>query len=254
MVNLSLENAVAVGRFYSPIHTTMRDVAETRTLPPTTSEFKAWLDRSLPPAGSRGTALDAGCGVHTFNSRILRDAGFSVVSVDLNDEAALAASHGGMCSAQASVTALPFAAGAFQFVVCTGVAHHTPDPMGVFREIFRVLAPGGTAYLSLYCFEASPFDWSVRALRLIGRVVPFALAHRIGRASPAINNFVLDHMYVPVLWLFKAAELERAFREMGFEVRDDFVSAVDPFHPRVGRAISGDGLLRVFALQKPGVS
>jgi SAM-dependent methyltransferase len=254
MVNLSLANAVAVGRFYSPIHTTMRDVAATRTLPPTTSEFKAWIDRALPRRGPRGAALDAGCGVHTFNSRILHDAGFSVVSVDLNDEAVAAAARAGMRAAHASVTALPFASGSFQFVVCTGVAHHTPDPMGVFREIHRVLAPGGAAYLSLYCFEASPFDWSVRTLRLIGRVVPFSLAHRIGRVSPAINNFVLDHMYVPVLWLFKAAELERAFRAIGFEVRDNFVSAVDPFHPRVGRAISGDGLLRVFALQKPRVS
>jgi ubiquinone/menaquinone biosynthesis C-methylase UbiE len=45
---------------------------------------------------------------------------------------------------QGSVEALPFADAAFDFVISNGVLNLVPDKDAAFREIARVLRPGGT--------------------------------------------------------------------------------------------------------------
>jgi ubiquinone/menaquinone biosynthesis C-methylase UbiE len=43
----------------------------------------------------------------------------------------------------ASLAALPFSDASFDLITCNMVVEHLPDPMPIFREISRVLAPGG---------------------------------------------------------------------------------------------------------------
>lgn len=45
---------------------------------------------------------------------------------------------------------LPFSDGAFDLVICSGVAHHTPAPHAAIEECIRVLTPGGRLYLRVY--------------------------------------------------------------------------------------------------------
>ena len=45
------------------------------------------------------------------------------------------------------VTAIPYADGAFDWVICNHVLEHVPDDARALREIMRVLRPGGTAIL-----------------------------------------------------------------------------------------------------------
>lgn len=45
---------------------------------------------------------------------------------------------------------LPFADCSFDFVYSWGVLHHTPDTAQAFRELHRVLRPGGTARVMIY--------------------------------------------------------------------------------------------------------
>jgi len=45
---------------------------------------------------------------------------------------------------------LPFADGAFDVVYSWGVLHHSPDTPKAFREVHRVLKPGGTARIMIY--------------------------------------------------------------------------------------------------------
>ena len=45
---------------------------------------------------------------------------------------------------------LPFASESFDVVYSNGVLHHTPDTAGAFREVHRVLRPGGVARVMLY--------------------------------------------------------------------------------------------------------
>jgi ubiquinone/menaquinone biosynthesis C-methylase UbiE len=53
---------------------------------------------------------------------------------------------------------LPFADASFDLVVSSFALHHWRDPLRVFDEIARVLAPGGRYYLADVCREPSLFQ------------------------------------------------------------------------------------------------
>jgi SAM-dependent methyltransferase len=224
--NLSL--AESVSSFYQPIHTAGH-------VGPTVHEFRDWLTRWRPEAkGQR--ALDAGCGFHLHNTGLMREAGFDVTSIDINPPPG--ALYG-------SVLDMPFGPATFDLVISTGVLHHTPAPAKGLAEIARVMKPSALAYVSLYCFARSPWEWIVRSWRAFGRVVPFRVMHRLFSWSLTVNNFVLDHMYVPTLWLFTRDDVLAMAKATGLELVEDFRSVIDR-----GPG-TGDGLVRVFVFRKP---
>lgn len=45
---------------------------------------------------------------------------------------------------------IPFEDNCFDMVYSFGVLHHTPDTAGAFREVYRVLKPGGVALIGVY--------------------------------------------------------------------------------------------------------
>jgi SAM-dependent methyltransferase len=152
-----------------------------------------------------------------------------------------------------SILQLPFPAAAFDFVVCSGVVHHTPDPEAAVRELRRIVKDGARLYISAYCFEDSLMLLIVKLWRLAARTIPFSLLHGLFRRSRFVNNYVLDHMYVPILWIYRPADFAALLARCGFVVDETFVSRFDWFH---GRAIgpwsmTGGGLLRIFVC-RPG--
>ena len=50
---------------------------------------------------------------------------------------------------RADLTAMVFASGTFDFLLCNHVLEHVPDDGAAMREMFRVLRPGGTAVISV---------------------------------------------------------------------------------------------------------
>jgi SAM-dependent methyltransferase len=58
---------------------------------------------------------------------------------------------------------LPFADATFDLVYSWGVLHHSPDTAKAFREVGRVLRPGGVARIMIY------HRWSLTGLMLWGR-------------------------------------------------------------------------------------
>ncbi|RQS12243.1 class I SAM-dependent methyltransferase [Burkholderia sp. Bp9002] len=54
------------------------------------------------------------------------------------------------------VHALPFDDGTFVAVIGRSVVHHWADPIGAYREIFRMLAPGGFALIHEPCSDPDP--------------------------------------------------------------------------------------------------
>jgi SAM-dependent methyltransferase len=91
--------------------------------------------------------LDAGCGrrllgrdLESLENELVSSAR-SVVGVDL-DVAHLRKHLNISRRACASLHSLPFPDGTFDLITCNMVVEHLPEPLPVFREITRLLAPG----------------------------------------------------------------------------------------------------------------
>ena len=245
-----------ISHFYTDLHGTMSERGSLMDAPfPSAKEFKQFLMRAYPGGMLGLRCLDAGCGGTAINSRTLVAAGASrVLAVDLNDNSlrrvrqSLPPRPGGLSLACGSVLQLPCPSASFDFVVCTGVVHHTPDPEQALRELRRVLRPHARLYVSAYCFEDSLMLPVVRLWRLAGRALPFTLMHRLFRRSRFVNDYVLDHMYVPILWIYRPSDFASLLGRCGFLVEETFASAFDRFHgATLGPwSLTGGGLLRTF--------
>lgn len=245
--NLSFKNYSETGSFYTKIHEEIARKSSSEK-PPTVLEFRNWLSTIKNPFDL--SALDAGCGLHALNTREMLEIGFKQVKpIDINPDAIAVNSD---VEAQfGSVLDIPFEDRCFDLVVCSGVIHHTANPEKAVYEIFRVLKSGGRAYISVYAFRRSLFHVIIFFLRSIARITPFSIVHRLFRLFPTINNFFLDHAYVPVLWLYRDSEFKSLLNQIGFVVESDFATSFDMF-ARIpfGQAISGDGLMRIYVCRK----
>jgi ubiquinone/menaquinone biosynthesis C-methylase UbiE len=125
--------------------------------------YREAIRRHLQP-GQR--VLDAGCGRYLRFCRELSDT-VSAFGVDLDQlDTDNRRSPFGV---RADVSRLPFPDGHFDMVISRSVIEHLADPPQVFREISRVLRPGGRVVL----ITPNKFDY----VSLIASVTPYRL-HR----------------------------------------------------------------------------
>lgn len=174
-----------------------------------------------------GEALDAGCGSGRYTIALRKAGARGAVGVDISDraiaEARERAKRLGYTDAiefvRGSVIDLPAAwSGRFDFVCSNGVVHHTPDPVKGLAEIFRVLKPGGTAFLMVY--GAGGLFWGlVDLIREILKPVPLDFADAwLEMTGTSIGKifFCLDHWYTPYQERLTQAEFERRLTAAGF--------------------------------------
>jgi SAM-dependent methyltransferase len=102
-----------------------------------------WLARLLPTGSAR--VLDAGCGTGGFiRSLQAANRGWQVTGLDLSPMACrLARERTGVEIVEGSITALPFADGAFDAITTGDVIYHVEDVAAALREFARCLKPGG---------------------------------------------------------------------------------------------------------------
>jgi len=91
------------------------------------------------PAGS---AVDVGPGPGG-NAGVLRDLGWRVTGVELNETAAGLCAARGLDVVRGEATRLPIRSGSADLVMSTDVWEHVEDDQTVAREAFRALRPGG---------------------------------------------------------------------------------------------------------------
>jgi SAM-dependent methyltransferase len=97
------------------------------------------------------TVVDVGCSTG-FITDEFRRAGATAIGIDIDVPGLAAASanlDGGISFVCTDGERLPFPEGSVDIVVFNHIYEHVVDADGVMREIVRILAPGGLAYLGL---------------------------------------------------------------------------------------------------------
>jgi SAM-dependent methyltransferase len=103
-----------------------------------------------------GTAMDIGA-AGGGNTRVLRDAGWSVVALEYGADGAQVAAGRGLPVLRGDATALPVATGSLDLVVAFDVLEHILDHDTAVAEVKRVLRPDGTFLVAV---PADPRLWS----------------------------------------------------------------------------------------------
>lgn len=131
-----------------------------------TKPSNAYLERpatlSLLPDVDGSRLLDAGCGAGHLTAE-LRDRGAAVVGLDVSRGMLSYAAEraGGAAFVRADLgTGLPFADGAFDGVASSLAFHYIRDWEPLFRELRRILAPGGWVVCSVQhpCADFAEYD------------------------------------------------------------------------------------------------
>lgn len=191
------------------------------------ADYAADLARRVA-TGRPGRVLEiaAGTGIVT---RLLRDAlppSAHLVASDLNSPM-LAIAREKFADTeqvefqQADATALPFAAGAFDVVVCQFGLMFFPDKSKAYRETFRVLAPGGRYYFNVWdSFEFNSFARITHEAvsRFFGQntpeffTVPFGY-HRIDAIKTSLIRAGFSDISIQVVRIDKTIEDVRRLAE-----------------------------------------
>lgn len=119
------------------------------------------VDRYQPAlaAHARGCLLDLGCGKVPFHAAY-RDFIEEAVCIDWPGSVHGTLHVDAFCNL---ASALPFTDGAFDTLLSSDVLEHLPDPVSAFKEMARVLRPGGMLLLNtpfFYMLHEVPHDYA----------------------------------------------------------------------------------------------
>jgi len=162
--------------------------------------------------------LEIGFGAGTDHLRLARKGGW-LVGVDLTPRNFVETARRFELDGRrarltvADMESLPFRDRAFDQVYSLGVVHHTPDVRRTVREIARVLAPGGRAWVAVYHRNSVFFWWSVYLYRFLLRG---GWRRRTLRAQLSLNERPNDDEGLVVL-LHAKRDVEALFRSAGFD-------------------------------------
>jgi len=184
------------------------------------SIYHGYLER-MPVAGADGlVVLDYGCGPgHDLvgfghYSRPERLIGIDVSPTSLSEARERLRLHGvgaEIVQLEEGARRLPLEDASVDYLHSSGVLHHVPDPVGVLRELRRVLKPGGTGRIMVY-------NWDSIFLHLY---VPYVLQLEQGLYAGwdvrAAFQRATDGARVPISEVYRPAEWVQLVESAGLE-------------------------------------
>ena len=139
-----------------------------------------------------GAVLDIGSGPGFLSTEVARKSpALQVCGIDLSGRMAGNAARRARGTAQfvlGNAAKLPFKSGSIDLAVSTGVFHHLKSPRLVFEECYRVLKPGGEAWI----YDGYPEVFRTHADRKnLGEQYGFFVRH-LGSTISAIHGFTRE--------------------------------------------------------------
>ncbi len=161
--------------------------------------------------GRAARVLELGSGPATFAHRVAAAAPAATV-IALEPSRDLARSSPGLAVVRAVGEALPLAAASIDLVVCVSSIRHVRDRAAVFRELRRVLRPGGAL--------------------VIAELDPTADAQRIANHADRLGSTVLRHAFGPLVVRTapRAEAIGDIARAAGFRERSRRADPIQPFY------------------------
>lgn len=154
--------------------------------------------------------LDAGCGTGQMTKK-LETIGHAIGLDSAQEAIDYARSRGVERLVRGSITAPPFAHGAFDCVLALDVIEHVDDDMGILTSLYQVIKPGGHLIITVPAFNAlwSEHDEINHHKR---RYRSPQLRHLIAEAGFEVDRVTYCNtaLYLPVLVTRKAKNLWRA--------------------------------------------
>lgn len=221
---------------------------------PHTQAYFAHLDKAfldLLPAGDLGVAVEVCCGqgeaFDLIGERVTRGVGVDI-SVSMLEAAGRKFGHLPIAFVQGDATMMPLQDGIADNVFVLGGVHHVPDRDKMFREIYRILKPGGSLYFREPVSDFFLWRW-IRAV--VYRLAP-ALDHESERP-------LVFEETVPVLK--RAGFSEPLWKTVGFWGFCLFMNSdvlvfnkLFRFVPHIRKIVDWSWAVDNFTLRLPGMS
>ncbi len=249
---------VATAELYADLHTHASDTYALEYLLPGFRAHLAQLGHSPESALAGQSVLDAGCGGFGGGVAVALALGAaSATGIDFSERNIEAARRrfAGEPRARFQVESLldihiPDAT--FDFVFSVGVLMITENPERAFRELVRVLKPGGRIYLGVYGRGGVFNEVAVPCMKLAGRLIPRPVTARVLRLVPWLlkpSSSLMDFMYVPIEIHYRIPEVEAFFRNVGMS--PTFLRHYREPDTWWNRLLFGDGTMIFFSAVKP---
>jgi SAM-dependent methyltransferase len=141
----------------SRVQAALRKLVGDRLRPATGKQhIEAFVERAAASLQSKARILDAGAGDSPYRHL------FSHCLYEATDLCTRTERTYDSVTMKCDVSSIPVEDRRYDAVICTQVLEHVPDPLKALKELYRVLAPGGTLWLSTnFYFEEheQPYDY-----------------------------------------------------------------------------------------------
>jgi ubiquinone/menaquinone biosynthesis C-methylase UbiE len=179
----------------------------------------AWLDR-LVDLGEHKNVLVLGCGPRPLPIKILIQKNYNAVGVE-PIPSFISSAKKYLCSPdrilEGSAEEIPLPSNSQDLVICESVLEHVDSPTKSFDEVFRILRPGGVAYIVTtnryrISLKGDNGEYNVRFFNWLPDTIKESFVFHHLHYDPSLADYTLR----PAVHWYSYADLCKLGRQAGF--------------------------------------